>query len=420
MNFRRALLVAVTIWMGSWLPAAETVEKLNVDGLGRLPAFSHATVTGDLIFVSGTLGTKEGSFELVEGGVGPQTEQTIRNIEKILAGAGATLRDIAKVNVYLTDMSRFAEMNEAYLKFFAGDPPARTTAGVAALALGALVEIECVARRREKQMGEVELRKTSGFVKSGGEEIYYESVGQGDAIVLCHGLGGNHAIWYQQVAEFARSHRVITWDQRGFGRSTNRAGEASPAKAVEDLKALLDELKIDRAHLIGQSMGGWAVMGFALEHPERVASLILADTIGGIYNKAIEDSFDAMMRKRVAAQAAPFGRHPALGSDFVHRDPAKAILYEQIGSLGPPAPAEMARRLRETKNDVARLAAIKFPVLFIVGAEDPIFPPATIREAAGLVPGSRVVEIPGCGHSPYFEKPELWNAAALDFISKPR
>jgi len=122
------------------------IESVNVEGLGRLPAFSHATVAGDLIFVSGTLGTLPGSFRLAEGGMGPQTARTLENIKAILAAAGATLADVAKVNVYITDMGLFGEMNEAYLAFFPGAPPARITVGCSGLALGALVEIDCIAR----------------------------------------------------------------------------------------------------------------------------------------------------------------------------------------------------------------------------------------------------------------------------------
>ncbi len=121
--------------------------RINAEGLGRLPAFSHASVAGDTIYVSGTLGTKEDRFELVDGGMGPQTRQTLVNIGRILEAAGASFDDVVKVNVFVTDMTKFAEMNEAYLEFWSGQPPARITVGCAALALGALVEIDCVAVR---------------------------------------------------------------------------------------------------------------------------------------------------------------------------------------------------------------------------------------------------------------------------------
>lgn len=122
-------------------------RRIDVEGLGRLPAFSHATVAEDLIFVSGTLGTRPGGLELVPGGVKEQTAQALRNIEKILATQKATLADVAKCTVFLRDMEDFEAMNEAYVPFFKGSPPARSTIAVAGLALDARVEIECIAAR---------------------------------------------------------------------------------------------------------------------------------------------------------------------------------------------------------------------------------------------------------------------------------
>ena len=120
-------------------------EKINVDSLGRLPAFSHAVMAGDFIYVAGTLGTKPGGLELVEGGTRAETAQTLRNIETILKECGAALADLVKVNVYLADMKTFAEMNAAYLEVIGSEPPARITVGGVDLALGAAVEIDGVA-----------------------------------------------------------------------------------------------------------------------------------------------------------------------------------------------------------------------------------------------------------------------------------
>jgi 2-iminobutanoate/2-iminopropanoate deaminase len=120
--------------------------RIVAPGLGRLPVFSHASVAGGLVFVSGTLGTLPGGFELAPGGVGPETEQTLRNVETILGAAGCALRDVVKVSVYVADMADFPAMNAAYAKFFPQEPPARITVGGAQLALGARVEIECVAQ----------------------------------------------------------------------------------------------------------------------------------------------------------------------------------------------------------------------------------------------------------------------------------
>ena len=125
------------------------VSKVNVPGLARLPAFSHATVVGDQVFVAGMLGALPGSHQLAPGGIGPQTEQTLRNIETVLAACGCSFADVAKVNVYLTDMTLFDDMNRAYVAVLGDDPPARITVGCTGLALGALVEMDCVAFRPE-------------------------------------------------------------------------------------------------------------------------------------------------------------------------------------------------------------------------------------------------------------------------------
>ena len=119
-------------------------RRVNVEGIPRLPAFSHAVQVGEQIYVAGTLGT-DPDLNLVDGGVGGQTLQALEYIKRILQECGASLDDVVKVNVYLTDMSTFEEMNDAYLSVFGADPPARITVGCSALALGAGVEIDCVA-----------------------------------------------------------------------------------------------------------------------------------------------------------------------------------------------------------------------------------------------------------------------------------
>lgn len=128
-----------------------SARKVNAPGLARLPAFCHATVAGDFIYVSGTLGTQPDSMKLVEGGTGPETTQTLRNIETILKACGATLADLVKVNVFLADMKTFPTMNEAYLAVMGTNPPARITVGGAELALGAAVEIDGIAYKPGRQ-----------------------------------------------------------------------------------------------------------------------------------------------------------------------------------------------------------------------------------------------------------------------------
>lgn len=128
-------------------------KKVNVSGLGRLPAFCHAVIAGDFIYVSGTLGTESDSMELVGGGTGAETAQALQNIGLILKECGASLSDLVKVSVFLADIKTFPEMNAAYLKVMGSDPPARITVGGAELARGAAVEIDAVAYKPNATSG---------------------------------------------------------------------------------------------------------------------------------------------------------------------------------------------------------------------------------------------------------------------------
>lgn len=255
----------------------------------------------------------------------------------------------------------------------------------------------------------------TGVLDHEGEQVYFEEAGEGEALVLCHGAGGNHAVWYQQVAHFAPTHRVISWDQRGFGRST-RVGELGPRPAVRDLTALLDHLGVGQAHVVGQSMGGWCALGFALEHPARVRSLVLADTLGGIFTSDIVDILTSKVSPPLATEPPVLGAHPAIaGLDA--KDPAQAFLYQQLSSFGDEIPAlEAVALLLQTRWDLEAVSALSVPTLFLFGGDDNLFPPEALRMAAERLPGAQIVEISGCTHSPYFEAATEWNAAVEAFL----
>ena len=151
--------------------------------------------------------------------------------------------------------------------------------------------------------------RTEGFITvADGERVWYETAGEGPDLILTHGLGGNAAVWYQQVPYFAQHYRVISWDQRGFGRSTNENGNHGPVAAVSDLIEIMDLLDVDRAHVVGQSMGGWAALGTAIAVPDRVESVVLACTTGGIPVGFGPDSAPPLTAAPVTAR--PLGEHP--------------------------------------------------------------------------------------------------------------
>ncbi len=262
------------------------------------------------------------------------------------------------------------------------------------------------------------MRRETGQFERDGERIYFEATGEGPPLVLTHGAGGNHAVWFEQTAHFARSRRVVLWDQRGFGRSTARGGPNTPARAVGDLAALLDHLGIARADLVGQSMGGWAVLGLALAQPQRARSLVLADTPGGIDTPELRAAW-ANVGQGGGFAIPELGRHPAVAADFFDRQPARAVLYQQLGGFGEPRLADVLPSLAATRHDAAALAGLATPVLLIVGEVDGLFPPSLLEASAKRLPTAcraRLARIPRAGHSPYFEEPAEWNRVVGEFL----
>ena len=122
-------------------------EVIQPEGVARLPVFSSAVRSGDLIFLSGAIGALPGVSPptLAEGGIIPETRQTMDNLAAVLEAAGAGWEDVVKCTVFLADMADYATFNEVYLEYFPEDPPARSALAAAGLAFDARVEVECIA-----------------------------------------------------------------------------------------------------------------------------------------------------------------------------------------------------------------------------------------------------------------------------------
>lgn len=122
-----------------------SIQRVNVEEIGRLPQFSHASIVDRQVFVAGVIGIAPGESDPVPGGIGPETRQVLLNMQQVLNACGCTFADVAMVHVYLTDMDDFPTMNDVYAEFIGNEPPGRITVGCSALALGAVVEMDCVA-----------------------------------------------------------------------------------------------------------------------------------------------------------------------------------------------------------------------------------------------------------------------------------
>jgi 3-oxoadipate enol-lactonase len=260
----------------------------------------------------------------------------------------------------------------------------------------------------------VSLRRSNGYVPSEGEQIYFECTGEGPPLVLCHGLGGNHAIWWRQIESLAIQHEVITWDQRGFGNSTARSGDIGPPAARRDLQAILDHLQIDRVSLVGQSMGGWTALGYAATHPARTRSLVLSTTIAG----APRAHVDRLVTAEPDRDRNNRREHPVLSADFCRKHPDLGVLYNQISSFGTrPDPASVLRAMAEDRLDLLPLEALKVPTLVLMASEDTLCPPSAMAGVVSRLPNGRLQVIRG-SHSVYYESPDTWNNAVLTFLSE--
>lgn len=248
-------------------------------------------------------------------------------------------------------------------------------------------------------------------VALGDFELYYEVHGAGRPVVFAHGAGGTHLSWWQQVPVLSEHVQCITFDHRGFGYSRDADDGPGRAAFVEDLRGLLDHLGIERASLVGQSMGGWTSLGFASKYPERVEALVLCDTPGGYSDPEVA----ALLAERPDEVGA-------FAASFADREPLLAFLYREIQrstlDRTPEGSPRSIRGLLEATTDIAPVVEHGIPTLFIVGEEDSIFPPAALRAMHRKMPGSEFALVEGAGHSVYFEKPNVFNHLLLDFLRR--
>ncbi len=247
-----------------------------------------------------------------------------------------------------------------------------------------------------------------------GIEVFYEIEGAGLPVVLCHGVGGNHLSWWQQVPVLAQRYTCVVLDQRGF-LNTKLPEEGPYAEAfADDVVGLLDHLGLrEPAFLVGQSMGGRTILNFARRYPKRTRAIVMADTLSNLRAPDLDTA------RREASEAVGAHRLRAALSGETWRDrPDLGFLYKLIKGQNGPRPKKFYWQDNVPGTTITDLVKFDKPVMFIVGAEDRIAPPFAVRMAYNMFPAARWLEVPGAGHSVYFEKPDVFNAALLDFFAE--
>ncbi|HEX5008962.1 MAG TPA: alpha/beta hydrolase [Planctomycetota bacterium] len=258
---------------------------------------------------------------------------------------------------------------------------------------------------------------TRGVLRVAGGALQYEEAGHGAPVVLLHGGQLDSRMWDAQFGVLAAHYRTIRYDARGYGHSSPPAGAYSHAA---DLLALLDQLDVQRANLVGLSLGGRIAVDFALAHPERVASLVLAgpglsgwDWSDESRDPALQQTIASGDRARIAAAwlAGPYMAPAMSHADLAPR--LRELAADNAGSFLQPE--------RETPLQppaAGRLGELHGPVLLIVGSRDVKDIQDIVERLAAKVQGARVATFDGAGHMVNMEQPDAFNHEVLGFLAE--
>jgi pimeloyl-ACP methyl ester carboxylesterase len=259
------------------------------------------------------------------------------------------------------------------------------------------------------------------LVENCGANIYWDEQGQGEPVLLIMGLGWASNMWHRTRPVLAARYRTIAFDNRGAGRSDVPPGPYSIALLASDAAAVLDAAGVERAHVLGASMGGMIAQEFALQYPKRVRSLILGCTAAGGPRavQADAEAIQLLFRRdpdpAVRAKAAvPFIYDSGTPRERIDQD--LHVLSEWY-----PHPEGYTAQLQAIMAWEAdsRLANIAAPTLVIHGENDLLVPAANGRLIAERIPGARLVVLPNASHIFMTDQPAAAHQAFLEFLSAP-
>jgi pimeloyl-ACP methyl ester carboxylesterase len=255
-----------------------------------------------------------------------------------------------------------------------------------------------------------------GYADLPGVRLFYiDTGGSGTPLVLMHAATGSVRAWEHQIPAFtAAGYRVVTFDRRGWGRTETAVGSA-PGTAADDLIALMDHLHIDRFHLVGTAAGGFVAFDTALSFPTRLRSIVVANSIGGVQ----DEEFLALGRR---IRPPEFTAMPAelreVSPSYRAGNPEGTRKWVELEHIsrppGQPAPAQPLKN----RITFSQLETITVPTMLLTGDADMFAPPPVMRMFAARIKRAETLVVPEAGHSTYWEQPDVFNRAVLNFIRK--
>jgi pimeloyl-ACP methyl ester carboxylesterase len=261
--------------------------------------------------------------------------------------------------------------------------------------------------------------QTSKEVLVFGQKIHYVEAGSGPTVILLHGLGGSTQVWQFNIAPLAEKYHVIVPDQIGFGKSDKPLVNYRIRTYVDFLDQFCKELKIERATLIGNSMGGWIATMFTAAFPDRVDKLVLVDAAGYAPPKDLDTStffgLNPTTREGMKILAGKVFYNKAFLTDAAI-DQAIAARLAAGDGYTINSITESIIRGEDFLDDIAK--TVKRPTLIVWGRQDGLVSLAEGERFNKDIAGSKMVVIDQCGHVPNVEKPGEFNAAVLKFLTE--
>ena len=260
--------------------------------------------------------------------------------------------------------------------------------------------------------------------KVNGVELYYEVHGPegADFLLMIQGLGYDARFWFRQVPELSRHFRLVLFDNRGAGRSDKPDEPYSIAGMAADAVGLLDVLGIERAHVLGASMGGYIAQEVAISYPERVRKLILLCTHygGPEYMELTRDLWKEILDVKGLSLDEIYRRgiRYAVTEGFFERE--RELVEEMVRMrLELPQPAHAFKRQFEAASAFDardRVHLIRAPTLLLAGREDRVVPLVLMERLAERIPNARLVVVEGAAHLLFIERPEAVNREIVRFL----
>jgi len=251
-------------------------------------------------------------------------------------------------------------------------------------------------------------------------ETAWELHGSGPAVVLIHGFGLNRAMWRWQLPALTPHFSVLTYDLLGHGESARPTGTPDLSMFSHQLQGLMERCGVERAALVGFSLGGMIARRFALDHPDRVAALAI---LNSPHDRSPAEREAVRQRVRQTEEQGPSANvEPALERWFTPAFRAGApatiaLVREWITRNDPAVYPQIHRVLAEGDAEIAQgLERIACPTLVMTGEDDPGNTPAMARAMAGLIPGARLAVLPGLRHMALVEAPAAVNGPLAAFL----